>query len=88
MMAELDPQAELLLNLSCPVCGHAFSTVFDTATFLFQELARRAGNLYREVHLLAFHYHWSEAEIMGMTAAKRHRYLDLLVDALSEEGHR
>jgi hypothetical protein len=43
-------------------------------------------HLYREVHLLAFFYHWSEAEIMGMTAKKRHLYLDLLTEALTEEG--
>lgn len=88
IMAELDPQAELTLNLNCPVCGHAFSTLLDTAAFFFQELAGRVRHLYREVHLLAFYYHWSEAEIMGMTARKRHRYLDLLAEALSEEGRR
>ena len=88
IMAELDPQAELVLNLNCPVCGHAFSTLLDTAAFFFQELAGRVRHLYREVHLLAFYYHWSEAEIMGMTARKRHRYLDLLAEALSEEGRR
>lgn len=88
IMAELDPQAELMLNLTCPVCSHACSALFDTATYFFQELAGRMRHLYREVHLLAFYYHWSEAEIMGMTARKRHRYLDLLAEALAEEGRR
>jgi hypothetical protein len=88
IMAELDPQAELILNLTCPVCGHAFSALFDTATYLFQELANRMKHLYQEVHLLAFYYHWSEAEIMGMTARKRHLYLKLLAEALTEGGRR
>jgi hypothetical protein len=88
IMAELDPQAELMLNLTCPVCGHAFSALFDTATYFFKELAGRIRQLYREVHLLAFYYHWSEAEIMRMTARKRHLYLDLLSEALAKEGHR
>jgi hypothetical protein len=88
IMADLDPQAELVLNLICPVCGHAFSALFDTAAYFFQELSSRIGQLHREVHLLAFYYHWSEAEIMGMTARKRQRYLDLLAEALSEEGRR
>jgi len=88
IMAELDPQAELILNLTCPVCGHVFSAIFDTAAYFFQELAGRMRHLYREVHLLAFYYHWSEAEIMGMTARKRHRYLDLLAEALTEDGRR
>jgi hypothetical protein len=85
IMGELDPQAELMLNLTCPVCHHDFSALFDTATYLFQELHSRAEHLYGEVHLLAFYYHWSEAEIIGMTARKRHLYLDLLTEALTEE---
>jgi hypothetical protein len=87
IMAELDPQAETMLSLTCPVCGHSFSALFDAATYFFQELASRMRHLYREVHLLAFHYHWSEAEIMGMTARKRRLYLDLLAEALTEKGH-
>ncbi len=84
-MAVLDPQAELHLDLTCPACERPFSALLDAATFLFEELAGRSAHLYRQVHLLAFYYHWSEAEIMGMTAAKRQRYLDLLSEALGEE---
>jgi hypothetical protein len=87
-MAALDPQAELMLNLTCPACGSTFISLFDTAMYFFQEIASRMKHLYREVHLLAFYYHWSEAEIMGMTARKRHRYLKLLAEALTEEGRR
>ncbi len=83
-IAEKDPQAEIRLNLACPECGHAFTALFDTATYFFKELADRAAHLYRQVHLLAFYYHWSEAEIMSMTAVKRRRYLTLLTDSLTE----
>jgi hypothetical protein len=86
LLSRLDPQAELLLSLTCPACGHPFSALFDAAAYLFQEVASRAASLYREVHLLAFYYHWSEAEIMGMTSVKRRRYLDLLAEALAEGG--
>ncbi|SRR5712692_7852482 len=88
IMAELDPQAEVMLNLTCPFCGHVFSALFDTTSYFSQELAGRMRHLYREVHLLAFHYHWSEEEIMGMTARKRHLYLALLTEALTEQGRR
>jgi hypothetical protein len=88
IMADLDPQAALMLNLTCPVCGYAFSVLFDTAAYFFQEISGRLDQLYREVHLLAFYYHWSEAEIMGMTTRKRQRYLDLLTEALMEGGRR
>ncbi|MGB7539947.1 MAG: hypothetical protein WBM17_15510 [Anaerolineales bacterium] len=88
IMAGLDPQAETRLDLKCPDCGRGFSTVFDMADFFFRELAGLSENLYREVHLLAFYYHWSETEIMNMTARKRRRYLYLLEEALSEERNR
>lgn len=88
LLARLDPQAELLLNLACPVCGQTFTALFDAAAYLFQEVSGRAAHLYREVHLLAFYYHWSEAEILGLTAVKRQRYLDLLAEALAEGDRR
>ena len=84
LLAELDPQAELVLNLSCPSCGRAFSSLFDTAAFFFQELDSGLDRLYREVHVIAWHYHWSEAEIMGMTPRKRRRYLEFISGELGE----
>jgi hypothetical protein len=80
-MVELDPQAETLLDVACPVCGHRFSALFDTTIYFFQELAGRIEHLYQDVHILALHYHWSEADILEMTARKRRRYLDLLQGA-------
>ena len=82
LMASLDPQAELVMDSNCPVCGGHFSSLFDTASFFRQELSERTEYIYREVHMLAFYYHWSEAEIMGMARKKRLRYLDLIEEAL------
>jgi hypothetical protein len=81
-MAERDPQAEIELDLECPSCATPFGVVFDTATFLLQELDARAARLLEEVHALAFHYHWSEREILAMAPTRRERYLTLLADAL------
>lgn len=78
LLLELDPQAEVTLDLSCAACGRAFSMLLDTGTYLLRELAARGKALYRDVHTLALHYHWSEAEIVGMTPTKRWRYLDLI----------
>ncbi len=87
-MSELDPQAELLLQLVCTRCARPFTAVFDTAAYLFRELAAHQTTLYREVHELAFHYHWSEYDILGLTAAGRRRYLSLLAEALAPRGER
>lgn len=83
-MAELDPQAELLLDLTCPACSVFFIVPFDVAEYFYQELCGQRDALYREVHTLAFHYHWNETEILSMTRCKRRLYLNLLADALSE----
>jgi hypothetical protein len=77
-MTERDPQAELELDLQCPACGLAFSIVFDAGTFFLQELDERASRLPYEVHTLAWHYHWSEQDILKMPASRRTRYLDLV----------
>ena len=37
LMAELDPQAEIVLDLCCPACGGAFTAPFDAADYLFRE---------------------------------------------------
>ena len=83
-MAELDPQAELVINIVCPACKNKVSVIFDTASYLSQEMAIHIENIYREVHMLAFYYHWSESDILGMNQRKRGRYLELLDETLKE----
>jgi hypothetical protein len=85
-MAELDPQAEILLDLVCADCGVSFQTPFDVADYFFQEIRGRDSDLHRDVHLLAFHYHWSERDILRLTRRKRLLYLELLSATLSERG--
>jgi hypothetical protein len=85
-MAELDAQAEINLLVECSVCGGAFSVVFDTAGYLIQELEAGMRRLYREVHLLAYHYHWSAREILSMSVRKRRRFLQLLEEELMQEA--
>lgn len=74
-MAELDPQAELILRTTCPACGDAVGTLFDAASFLLAEVDRLAGGLLDEVHILARHYHWAERDILGLCPARRQAYL-------------
>lgn len=50
----------------------------DAAFLLATELGGASDRLFAEVHLLAFHYHWSEAAILSLTRQRRWRYLDLI----------
>jgi hypothetical protein len=81
----LDPQAELIINSKCPFCNHGFSRLFDVAAYFSKELGGREERFYREVHTLAFYYHWSEQEIMRLTLPQRHRYIELINETLSED---
>jgi hypothetical protein len=81
LLAALDPQAELSLALRCPACDAGFTAVLDTATVLFAELTATGDRLYREVHALALHYHWSEGDILALDVRRRRRYLELLSDS-------
>ncbi len=77
----LDPQAEIALDNVCPACAAHFDAIFDTTTYLLEELRTRADSLLREVHTLALHYHWSERDILALPAERRARYLDLVAGA-------
>jgi hypothetical protein len=77
-MADLDPQAELDLDLRCPACEQRFSMLFDVATFFLCELDGRGARVLEEVHALASHYHWSEREILHMPSSRRAVYLRML----------
>jgi hypothetical protein len=73
-----DPQAEVLLNLVCPACGHTWQAVFDIVSFFWAELEALAQRLLQEVHTLAKAYGWREADILAMSATRRQLYLDLV----------
>jgi hypothetical protein len=78
-MAECDPQAEILLNLTCPACNHYWQILFDIVAFFWSEISVQAKRLLHEVHTLARFYGWREADILAMSAVRRQFYLDLAV---------
>lgn len=77
-MLAADPQAEILLALSCPACGHAWEALFDIADFFWSEISARAERLLREIDTLARAYGWTEREILNLSAQRRQTYLELV----------
>jgi len=77
-MAELDPQAEVVLQPQCVACGTRFSSFFDAAHYLFEELTARGQELLRDVHRLASQYHWSESSIFALPRMRRRSYIAFL----------
>jgi hypothetical protein len=77
-MVERDPQAETLLDFSCPACEHDWQALFDIVTFFWSELAAQADHLLGEVHALALAYGWREVDILGMSPHRRRYYLGMV----------
>jgi len=81
-MQKLAPDVELTMQAQCPECHRDFSIPFDIQEFFFGELKTSRELLRREVHYLAYHYHWSEQDILSMTRDKRHEYIDVLTEEI------
>ena len=78
-LADSDPQAETLIDLSCPACGDAWRTELDLSGFVWEEIQVRALSLFDEVDILARAYGWSEAEILALDAVRRHVYMERVI---------
>lgn len=76
-MERADPQANLLISLTCPACGHCWEGLFDIVSFLWAEVNNWAERTLRTVHLLARTYGWREADILAMSPTRRQIYLEM-----------
>lgn len=77
-MDRADPQANLLIGLTCPACGHCWEALFDIVSCLWAELNNWAERMLRAVHLLARAYGWREADVLAMSPTRRAIYLQMV----------
>jgi hypothetical protein len=82
-LAEMDPRADILLTINCPLCGEQFQTPFFPEDYFLRELDARSSQFEREVHWLALNYHWSEEAILSLPIQKRKRHVELINRSLS-----
>lgn len=75
-MEAADPMAEVVLDVRCPSCGHAWSAPFDVIAFLWEEIDAYAQRLLDEIHVLASAYGWNEAEILSLPGPRRAAYIE------------
>jgi hypothetical protein len=85
-MQHVAPRVEGAVHSRCAECGRMFAVPLDLRRFFFGELRADCDLLYREVHYLAYHYHWSEPEILAMPRSKRRTYLELLGEEIERVG--
>lgn len=77
-MEELDPQAEIRIELTCPSCEHQWRILFDITSFLWAEINRWAENMILTIHKLAGKYGWSETQILELSPVRRQMYMGLV----------
>jgi len=75
------PGAELRVELTCAQCGHAWAPVLDPVLFMWQELSGASAQMLDDVHQLAAAYGWTEADVLSLSARRRRRYVERLLDA-------
>ena len=76
-LGELDPLAEVLIDLRCELCGQQWQALFDIVTFFWNELHTRSRRLVQEVDLLARTYGWTEKEVLGLSQQRRGLYVEM-----------
>ncbi|MFL6034446.1 MAG: hypothetical protein ACJ74I_05170 [Gaiellaceae bacterium] len=80
-MADADPLAEVLADMTCPACGEQFVADLDVAQFVWAEVRARALALLRDVDALARAYGWTEEQVLALGETRRGAYLELVEGA-------
>ncbi len=81
-LEEVSPAVITEAAAACPQCGAENRVELDPTDLL----RRGTDPLLREVHQLALHYHWSEADILELQRPRRRRYLHLIDQARGFSG--
>ncbi|MFE9692386.1 hypothetical protein [Micromonospora sp. NPDC005806] len=77
-LAELPAGPVRHVQVPCPSCGALMEATLDPLVVLARELRAGGDRLLLETHCLAYHYGWSEEEILGLPRGRRWGYLGLL----------
>jgi len=79
-LADADPLVAFSVQCACPACGEMADHEVDLEALVLQRLAQRQHAVLREVHRLASHYGWTEAQVFAVAPSRRARYLALIAD--------
>jgi hypothetical protein len=73
-----DPLAQIELALTCPDCTARWTEPLHVVDLFWAELRNLTERLTFDVARLAQAFGWREADILGMSARRRQRYLEML----------
>jgi len=74
---KLDRAAIVTFALTCPDCGHEWTSPLDVGNALWAELVRAAELSFLDIDALARTYGWTEEQIIGLSPVRRAAYLQL-----------
>lgn len=77
-VADSDPLVGFSVHAPCPACGTAQDVAVDLEGLVLARLAARQQALLHEVHQLASHYGWTEAQVLAVPPARRAAYRALI----------
>lgn len=80
VLDDMSPQAGVAASIECPHCNLQQEAAIDPYAWIVRETA----SLDLDIHNLAFHYHWSEKDILQLPRARRERYLQLIDRSLGK----
>ncbi|MCB9947535.1 MAG: hypothetical protein H6842_06885 [Rhodospirillaceae bacterium] len=81
-LADAGSAPELFFASHCPACAAWIELDLDPIDLLVRQFRLGADRLLAEVHSLAFHYGWSEDQILNLPRSRRWRYIELLRNQL------
>ena len=73
VIESMGPEVECSLSTRCPECGKQQRINFDPCRF-----HGSMDDLEKQIHTLAFYYHWSEGDILSIPRNRRLRYLQMI----------
>ena len=67
------PDVGTRITTACPDCNADHEV--DLSPY---ELGVDKDHLFGEIHTLAFHYHWSETDVLSLSHERRQRYIGMI----------
>lgn len=77
-MSEADKFADVIISLSCNKCSSQWEAMFDIISYFWIETNAWAMNTLNEVGILAYHFGWSENQILELSSSRRRIYLEMI----------
>ena len=77
-MQQAAPVLYTEIKAMCPECGMEHQLAFDIQSFLLSKLIADQPSVLRDIHRLAYTYHWSHREILDLPRRLRRAYVNMI----------